>query len=215
MILDQDNAKKVAKILLQIKAIILNPKNPFIWASGWKSPIYCDNRIILSHPKTRLFIRNQISNQINKFYAKPEIIAGVATGAIGIGILVADLLKLPFVYVRPSAKKHGRENQIEGAYQKGQSVVVIEDLISTGNSSLMAVDALRNAELDINGMISIFSYGFPISFENFKNKNVKLNSLSSYDILIKQAYESGYINVKEHEILSEWRKNPQEWNLQK
>ena len=215
MILDQDNAKKVAKILLQINAIKLNPKNPFIWASGWKSPIYCDNRIILSHPKTRLFIRNQISNQINKFYAKPEIIAGVATGAIGIGILVADLLKLPFVYVRPSAKKHGRENQIEGTYQKGQSVVVIEDLISTGNSSLMAVDALRNAELNINGMISIFSYGFPISFENFKNKNVKLNSLSSYDILLKQAYESGYINVKEHEILSEWKKNPQEWGLQK
>ncbi len=215
MILDQDNAKKVAKILLQINAIKLNPKNPFIWASGWKSPIYCDNRIILSHPKTRLFIRNQISNQINKFYAKPEIIAGVATGAIGIGILVADLLKLPFVYVRPSAKKHGRENQIEGTYQKGQSVVVIEDLISTGNSSLMAVDALRNAELNINGMISIFSYGFPISFENFKNKNVKLNSLSSYDILLKQAYESGYINVKEHEILSEWKKNPQKWGLQK
>ena len=215
MILDQNNAKKVAKILLQINAIKLNPKNPFIWASGWKSPIYCDNRIILSHPKTRLFIRNQISNQINKFYAKPEIIAGVATGAIGIGILVADLLKLPFVYVRPSAKKYGRENQIEGAYQKGQSVVVIEDLISTGNSSLMAVDALRNAELNINGMISIFSYGFPISFENFKNKNVKLNSLSSYDILLKQAYESGYINVKEHEILSEWKKNPQEWDLQK
>ena len=215
MILDQDNAKKVAKILLQINAIKLNPKNPFIWASGWKSPIYCDNRIILSHPKTRLFIRNQISNQINKFYAKPEIIAGVATGAIGIGILVADLLKLPFVYVRPSAKKYGRENQIEGAFQKGKSVVVIEDLISTGNSSLMAVDALRNAELNINGMISIFSYGFPISFENFKNKNVKLNSLSSYDILLKQAYDSGYINVKEHEILSEWRKNPQEWNPQK
>ena len=215
MILDQDNAKKVAKILLQINAIKLNPKNPFIWASGWKSPIYCDNRIILSHPKTRLFIRNEISNQINKFYEKPEIIAGVATGAIGIGILVADLLKLPFVYVRPSAKKHGRENQIEGTYQKGQSVVVIEDLISTGNSSLMAVDALRNAELNINGMISIFSYGFPISFENFKNKNVKLNSLSSYDILLKQAYESGYINVKEHEMLSEWKKNPQEWGLQK
>ena len=215
MILDQDNAKKVAKILLQINAIKLNPKNPFIWASGWKSPIYCDNRIILSHPKTRLFIRNEISNQINKFYEKPEIIAGVATGAIGIGILVADLLKLPFVYVRPSAKKHGRENQIEGAFHKGQSVVVIEDLISTGNSSLMAVDALRNAELNINGMISIFSYGFPISFENFKNKNVKLNSLSSYDILLKQAYESGYINVKEHEILSEWKKNPQEWGLQK
>ena len=215
MILDQDNAKKVAKILIQINAIKLNPKNPFIWASGWKSPIYCDNRIILSHPKTRLFIRNQISNQINKFYTKPEIIAGVATGAIGIGILVADLLKLPFVYVRPNAKKHGRENQIEGAFQKGQSVVVIEDLISTGNSSLMAVDALRNAELNINGMISIFSYGFPISFENFKNKNVKLNSLSSYDILLKQAYESGYINVKEHEILSEWRKNPQEWDIQK
>ena len=215
MILDQDNAKKIAKILLQINAIKLNPKNPFIWASGWKSPIYCDNRIILSHPKTRLFIRDQISNQINKFYEKPEIIAGVATGAIGIGILVADLLKLPFVYVRPSAKKHGRKNQIEGAFQKGQSVVVIEDLISTGNSSLMAVDALRNAKLNINGMISIFSYGFPISFENFKNKNVKLNSLSSYDVLLKQAYESGYINIKEHEILSRWRKNPQEWDPQK
>ena len=215
MILDQYNAKKVAKILLQINAIKLNPKNPFIWASGWKSPIYCDNRIILSHPKTRLFIRDQISNQINKFFEKPEIIAGVATGAIGIGILVADLLKLPFVYVRPSAKKHGRKNQIEGAFQKGQSVVVIEDLISTGNSSLMAVDALRNAELNINGMISIFSYGFPISFENFKNKNVKLNSLSSYDVLLKQAYESGYINIKEHEILSGWRKNPQEWSPHK
>lgn len=215
MILDQDNAKKVAKILLQINAIKLNPKNPFIWASGWKSPIYCDNRIILSHPKPRLFIRNQISNQINKFYEKPEIIAGVATGAIGIGILVADLLKLPFVYVRPSAKKHGRGNQIEGAFKKGQSVVVIEDLISTGNSSLTAVDALRNAELNINSMISIFSYGFPISFENFKNKNVKLNSLSSYDVLINQAYESGYINYKEHVILSEWRKNPKDWNPQK
>ena len=213
MILDQDNAKKIAKILLQINAIKLNPKNPFIWASGWKSPIYCDNRIILSHPKTRLFIRDQISNQNNKFYEKPEIIAGVATGAIGIGILVADLLKLPFVYVRPSAKKHGRKNQIEGAFQKGQSVVVIEDLISTGNSSLMAVDALKEAELSVKGMISIFTYGFPESYENFKKRNVKLNTLSSYDILLEKALLINYINEKDFQILSEWRKNPKDWGL--
>ena len=211
MILDLNTAKKTVELLLQINAIKLNPKNPFTWASGWKSPIYCDNRVILSHPKIRVFIRKQISKQINELYGKPEIIAGVATGAIGIGMLVADLMNLPFIYVRPNSKKHGRKNQIEGSFEKGQNVVVIEDLISTGNSSLVAVDALREAELKVKGMISIFTYGFPISYENFKKKNVELHTLSSYDILLEQALSTDYINEKDFKILSKWRKNPQDW----
>mgnify|MGYP006062983663 FL=1 len=193
MILDLNTAKKTVELLLQINAIKLNPKNPFTWASGWKSPIYCDNRVILSHPKIRVFVREQISKQINELYGKPEIIAGVATGAIGIGMLVADLMNLPFIYVRPNSKKHGRKNQIEGSFEKEQNVVVIEDLISTGNSSLVAVDALREAELKVKGMISIFTYGFPISYENFKKKNVELHTLSSYDILLEQALSTDYI----------------------
>ena len=144
-------------------------------------------------------------------YGKPEIIAGVATGAIGIGMLVADLMNLPFIYVRPNSKKHGRKNQIEGSFEKGQNVVVIEDLISTGNSSLVAVDALREAELKVKGMISIFTYGFPISYENFKKRNVELHTLSSYDILLEQALSTDYINEKDFKILSKWRKNPQDW----
>ena len=211
MILDLTTAKKTVELLLQINAIKLNPKNPFTWASGWKSPIYCDNRVILSYPKIRVFIREQISKQINELYGKPEIIAGVATGAIGIGMLVADLMNLPFIYVRPNSKKHGRKNQIEGSFEKGQNVVVIEDLISTGNSSLVAVDALREAELKVKGMISIFTYGFPISYENFKKKNVELHTLSSYDILLEQALSTDYINEKDFKILSKWRKNPQDW----
>ena len=211
MILDLNTAKKTVELLLQINAIKLNPKNPFTWASGWKSPIYCDNRVILSHPKIRVFVREQISKQINELYGKPEIIAGVATGAIGIGMLVADLMNLPFIYVRPNSKKHGRKNQIEGSFEKEQNVVVIEDLISTGNSSLIAVDALREAELKVKGMISIFTYGFPISYENFKKKNVELHTLSSYDILLEQALSTDYINEKDFKILSKWRKNPQDW----
>ena len=211
MILDLNTAKKTVELLLQINAIKLNPKNPFTWASGWKSPIYCDNRVILSYPKIRVFVREQISKQINELYGKPEIIAGVATGAIGIGMLVADLMNLPFIYVRPNSKKHGRKNQIEGSFEKGQNVVVIEDLISTGNSSLVAVDALREAELKVKGMISIFTYGFPISYENFKKKNVELHTLSSYDILLEQALSTDYINEKDFKILSKWRKNPQDW----
>ena len=144
MVLNKYTAKKTAELLLQINAIKLNSKNPFIWASGWKSPIYCDNRIILSHPQIRIFVREQIVKQIEELYGKPDVIAGVATGAIGIGMLVADVMNLPFIYVRPNSKKHGRKNQIEGQYTKSQKVVVIEDLISTGNSSLMAVDALRD-----------------------------------------------------------------------
>ena len=211
MIYNQETAHKTAKSLLQINAIKLNPKNPFTWASGWKSPIYCDNRVILSYPKIRVFFREQISKQIKELHGKPDIIAGVATGAIGIGMLVADIMNLPFIYVRPNSKKHGRKNQIEGSYEKEQNVVVIEDLISTGNSSLVAVDALREAELNVKGMISIFTYGFPISYENFKKKNVELHTLSSYDILLEQALSTDYINEKDFKILSKWRKNPQDW----
>jgi len=211
MILDLTTAKKTVELLLQINAIKLNPKNPFTWASGWKSPIYCDNRVILSYPKIRVFFREQISKQIKELHGKPDIIAGVATGAIGIGMLVADIMNLPFIYVRPNSKKHGRKNQIEGSYEKEQNVVVIEDLISTGNSSLVAVDALREAELKVKGMISIFTYGFPISYENFKKKNVELHTLSSYDILLEQALSTDYINEKDFKILSKWRKNPQDW----
>ena len=213
MILDLNTAKKTVELLLQINAIKLNPKNPFTWASGWKSPIYCDNRVILSHPKIRVFFREQISKQIKELYGKPDIIAGVATGAIGIGMLVADIMNLPFIYVRPNSKKHGRKNQIEGSFEKEQNVVIIEDLISTGNSSLVAVDALREAELKVKGMISIFTYGFPISYENFKKKNVELHTLSSYDILLEQALSTDYINEKDFKILSKWRKNPKDWGL--
>ena len=211
MILDLNTAKKTIELLLQINAIKLNPKNPFTWASGWKSPIYCDNRVILSYPKIRVFVREQISKQINELYGKPEIIAGVATGAIGIGMLVADLMNLPFIYVRPNSKKHGRKNQIEGSFEKGQNVVIIEDLISTGNSRLVAVDALREAKLKVKGMISIFTYGFPISYENFKKKNIELHTLSSYDILLEQALSTDYINEIDFKILSKWRENPQDW----
>ena len=211
MILDYNTAKKTAELLLQINAIKLNPKNPFTWASGWKSPIYCDNRIILSYPHIRVYVREQISKQINELYGKPDLIAGVATGAIGIGMLVADIMNLPFIYVRPNSKKHGRKNQIEGYFSEGQNVVVIEDLISTGNSSLVAVEALREANLIVKGLISIFTYGFPISYENFNSNKVELNTLSSYDVLLEQALEIKYINDDEFKVLNEWKQNPSEW----
>jgi|TARA_B100000767_G_scaffold18661_1_gene17147 orotate phosphoribosyltransferase len=212
MVLNKYTAKKTAELLLQINAIKLNSKNPFTWASGWKSPIYCDNRIILSHPQIRTFVREQIVKQIEELYGKPDLIAGVATGAIGIGMLVADVMNLPFIYIRPNSKKHGRKNQIEGQYSKSQKVVVIEDLISTGNSSLMAVDALRKEELIVKGMISIFTYGFDVSYENFKNKNVELHTLSSYDFLLEQALDIKYITDNEFKTLKKWKKNPSEWN---
>ena len=212
MVLNKYTAKKTAELLLQINAIKLNSKNPFTWASGWKSPIYCDNRIILSHPQIRIFVKEQIVKQIEELYGKPDVIAGVATGAIGIGMLVADMMNLPFIYIRPNSKKHGRKNQIEGQYSKSQKVVVIEDLISTGKSSLMAVDALREEELIVKGMISIFTYGFNVSYENFKNKNVELHTLSSYDFLLDQALDIKYINDDEFKTLKEWKKNPSNWN---
>ena len=211
MILDLDTAKKTAELLLQINAIKLNPKNPFTWASGWRSPIYCDNRVILSHPQIRIYVREQMVKQINELYAKPDVIAGVATGAIGIGMLVADLMNLPFIYVRPDAKKHGRKNQIEGQYTSGQNVIVIEDLISTGNSSLVAVDTLRKADLKVKGMLSIFTYGFKVSYDNFKKNNVELHTLSSYDTLLEQALSTNYITDSDFQTLIKWKKDPKNW----
>jgi orotate phosphoribosyltransferase len=211
MIFNTDTAKKTAELLLQINAIKLNPKNPFTWASGWKSPIYCDNRITLSFPPIRNYIREEFSKHIEKEFGKPDVIAGVATGAIGIGILVAEYLGLPFVYVRPEAKKHGRQNQIEGFLQKGQNVVVVEDLISTGNSSLLAVEALRAAGANVKGMVAIFTYGFDISVENFKNANVNLHTLGNYSTLLELAVAKQYITEAEQEALKEWSKNPSAW----
>ncbi len=211
MVLDKDTAKKTAELLLQINAIKLNPKNPFTWASGWKSPIYCDNRIVLSFPPIRNYIREQMANQLEELYGRPDVIAGVATGAIGIGMLVAEFMSLPFVYVRPEPKKHGRGNQIEGFLDRGQNVVVVEDLISTGMSSLNAVKALKEHGSTVKGMTGIFSYGFDIATENFKTQNVSLNTLSSYDYLLQQAVETNYINEKELITLQEWRTSPQTW----
>ena len=212
MIFDSNTAKKTAELLLQINAIKLNSKNPFTWASGWKSPIYCDNRLILSHPKIRIYVREEISKQIIELFGKPDIIAGVATGAIGMGMLVADILNLPFIYVRPESKKHGRKNQIEGSFEKNQNVVVIEDLISTGKSSIAAVNALRESQLKVKGMISIFTYGFEISKSNFNENKIEFNSLSSYEVLLELALNTNYINEKEFQTLSNWRNNPENWN---
>jgi len=211
MVLDKDTAKKTAELLLQINAIKLNPKNPFTWASGWKSPIYCDNRIILSFPPIRNYIREQMAHQLEEHYGKPDVIAGVATGAIGIGMLVAEFMSLPFVYVRPEPKKHGRGNQIEGFLDRGQNVVVVEDLISTGMSSLNAVKALKEHGAAVKGMIGIFSYGFDLAGENFKAQNTNLITLSSYDYLLQQALETKYISDTELIALQQWRTSPENW----
>jgi len=211
MNLDTNTAKKTAELLLKIKAIKLNPNDPFNWASGWKSPIYCDNRITLSYPPVRNFLRSEIAKIVERKYGKPDFIAGVATGAIAIGVLVAEELGIPFVYVRPEPKKHGRKNQIEGHLENGQNVVVIEDLISTGNSSLNAVKAIRESGAVVKGMVAIFSYGFDIAELNFIESNVRLTTLSNYESLLDLASESGYISDKEMDALKEWRKNPSIW----
>ena len=212
MIFNKNTAKKTAEILLQINAIKLKPSQPFTWASGWKSPIYCDNRIILSFPPIRNFVREAMAKQIEKQFGKPDVIAGVATGAIGIGMLVAEYMGLPFIYVRPEAKGHGRQNQIEGFFEHGQNVVVIEDLISTGKSSLNAVEALRSSGLNVKGMIAIFSYGFELATKSFKEQNVTLYTLSNYENLLEQALETSYISEKDLKTLTEWNANPAEWN---
>lgn len=211
MILNKDTAKKTAELLLQVKAIKLNPSDPFNWASGWKSPIYCDNRVTLSYPPVRIFLKEEIAKIVEKEFGKPDVIAGVATGAIAIGILVAQELGVPFVYVRPEPKKHGRQNQIEGHLESGQNVVVIEDLISTGNSSLNAVDALKEAGGVVKGMVAIFSYGFDIAIQNFKERNIDLVTLSNYDNLLEQALDSNYISEKELITLHEWKREPSTW----
>ncbi len=214
MVLDKNTAKKTAELLLQINAIKLKPENPFTWASGWKSPIYCDNRILLSYPSIRNFVRDEMAKQVETLYGKPDVIAGVATGAIGIGALVADALGLPFIYVRPEPKSHGRKNQVEGHLKNNQTVVVIEDLISTGKSSLNAVDALRDEGAKVKGMLAIFTYGFETATNNFLEKDLKLNTLSSYEYLIEQASETGYIKDDQLKALMEWRVAPSKWKQQ-
>ncbi len=211
MINDIDNAAKIAEYLLQIKAIKLQPNDPFTWSSGWKSPIYCDNRKTLSYPKIRTFIRQGFSKVVLEEYGKPDIIAGVATGGIAIGVLVAQELGVPFIYVRSSAKGHGLENMIEGDYSTGSNVVVIEDLISTGGSSLKAVEALRAAKLNVKGVVAIFNYGFETATKAFKEANCQLNVLSDYEVMIKIALKQGTVTEKDMGSLREWRLSPDTW----
>lgn len=201
----------VAKQLLQIKAIKLQPANPFTWASGWHSPIYCDNRKTLSYPEVRNYMKSQFVALVNELYPNAEVIAGVATGAIAQGALVADEMGKPFVYVRSSPKGHGMENLIEGDVTSGKKVVVIEDLISTGGSSLKAVEALRKIGCEVVGMVAIFSYGFQTAIDNFATYSVELNTLSDYQTLIKVAAESGYVSSDDVKALSSWRNDPANW----
>ncbi len=212
MILNEECGLKVAEFLLKIKAVKLQPENPFTWASGWKSPIYCDNRKTLSHPEIRTYIRQKFVELILDKYGKPDVIAGVATGGIALGALVAQELGVPFVYVRSSTKAHGLNNQIEGEIHSGQSVVVLEDLVSSGMSSLVAVDALREAGCNVKGMVAIFTYGFEAAEKNFENKKCKLNTLSDYSTLLRQAVASNYINDNQLASLNTWREDPSKWN---
>lgn len=206
-----DISKVIADNLLQIKAIKLEPTNPFTWASGWKSPIYCDNRKVLSFPHARKAVYEAFAQKVKEMYPEVEVIAGVATGAIAHGVLVAENLDLPFIYIRSSAKAHGMTNQIEGDYKEGNKVVVIEDLVSTGGSSLKAVDALNEAKCNVLGMLAIFSYGFDVSTEAFDKAGVKLTTLSNYDTLIDTALETGYVTEEDVAKLKEWRKSPSTW----
>ena len=211
MIYDTQTAVQTAEHLLQINAIKLSPKNPFTWASGWQSPIYCDNRITLSFTDVRNFLALSIAKQVEALYGTNVVIAGVATGAIGMGMLVASKMNLPFVYVRPESKKHGRKNLVEGFLPEGAKVVVIEDLISTGKSSLNAVNALRNNQAEVLGMIALFTYGFSNADENFEAAKVSLNTLSDYNTLIQTAKEQDAIEASDVELLKKWRENPAEW----
>jgi orotate phosphoribosyltransferase len=212
MIFNENIAQQTAEYLLQINAIKLNPENPFKWASGWLSPIYCDNRIALSYPKVRTFLAASLAKEIKSQFGTEIVIAGVATGAIGIGMLVAQQLELPFIYVRPEPKKHGRKNQIEGQLQTEQNIVVIEDLISTGKSSLNAVIALKEAGAKVLGMKALFTYGFEVSNIAFKNADVQLQTLCDYQHLLIVALGQGEISEKQAEDLQVWRKNPSKWS---
>lgn len=207
------NAEKIAGFLLDIGAIRLQPDKPFTWASGWKSPIYCDNRLSLSYPEIRKFITTALSETIREEFGMPDVIAGVATAAIPQGALVAGMLDLPFVYVRSSPKDHGRENLIEGHVESGQRVVVIEDLVSTGMSSLKAVKALREQGCTIEGMISIFTYSFPFALENFRKEDCRLVSLCNYETLLETAMKRKSITSEEAALLKSWREDPANWNV--
>ncbi|MGJ7032575.1 orotate phosphoribosyltransferase [Niabella hirudinis] len=206
-----NDAKVVAEKLLQVNAVKLRPEAPFTWASGWKSPIYCDNRSILSFPFVRDFIKSEMCNLLFEEFGEADCIAGVATGAIAWGALAADQLKLPFIYVRPKPKEHGLGNQVEGLFEKGQKIAVVEDLVSTGKSSLQAVDALEAAGLNVVGMVSIFTYDFPVAQAAFAARNIKYRPLTSYPVLLELALEKGIIKEDEAALLLQWREDPANW----
>lgn len=203
--------KKLAKSLMDIRAVLLRPQEPFTWASGWHSPIYCDNRRILSHPELRAQVAQWLADKAMELYPEAEVVAGVATGAIAHGVLAADRMQKPFVYVRPKPKDHGTGSQIEGELAPGKKVVVIEDLISTGMSSLAAVKALRDAGAQVLGMVAIFTYGFDLAAQRFEEDKVRLDTLSNYSALVDVASETGYISSAAKSLLHEWRENPSEW----
>ncbi len=205
------DAKAVAEKLLQVNAVRLNPENPFTWASGWKSPIYCDNRKVLSFPYTRDYIKSEMCNVIFEKFPEAELLAGVATAGIAWGAMAADQLKLPYIYVRPKPKEHGLGNQIEGFYEKGQKTVVVEDLVSTGKSSLQVVDVLKAQGLDVIGMVSIFTYGFPAATEAFSRASLPYLSLTDYPSLIELALKKGIVSPEQEEVLLKWRENPAGW----
>lgn len=206
------NEKAIAEKLLQINAVKLNLKEPFTWASGWKSPIYCDNRRILSFPFARDYVKSELCNVVFEKFAEAELLAGVATAGIAWGAMVADQLKLPYVYVRPKPKEHGLGNQVEGYFEKGQKAVVIEDLVSTGKSSLQVVDVLKNAGVEVIGMVSIFTYDFPVAAAAFAKAGLKYQPLTSYPVLIQLAIEKAIVSKDEEEILLKWRNDPANWN---
>ena len=204
-------ATDFAARLLEVKAVKVQPDEPFTWASGWKSPFYCDNRKTLSYPKLRTFVKDNLAKLVKDNFSEADAVAGVATGAIAQGALVADMLGLPFCYVRSKAKDHGMGNLIEGTLPQGSKVVVVEDLISTGGSSLKAVEALRAAGFEVVGMVAAYTYGFPIAEQAFQNAGVKLLTLTNYEAVVSAAIESGYITASQQPTLNEWRKDPANW----
>jgi orotate phosphoribosyltransferase len=206
-----DTAQRVAELLLEARAIKLSPEKPFQWSSGWLSPIYCDNRVALSYPDTRTFIKKVLAERIRIEYPDVDVVVGVATGGIAQGALVADILELPFAYVRPEPKKHGMGNQIEGKIEPGQKVIILEDLISTGGSSLKVVDVLRAADIEVAGMVAIFTYGFEVASANFEAKDVKLSTISNYEVLVETALYHDYISQEQADRLSAWRRSPATW----
>ncbi len=205
------DAKMVAEKLLQVNAVKLNVKEPYTWASGWKSPIYCDNRKVLSFPFIRDFIKSELCNIVFSKFPDAELLAGVATAGIAWGAMTADQLKLPYIYVRPKPKEHGLGNQVEGYYEKGQKTVVIEDLVSTGKSSLQVVEVLKEQGLDVVGMVSIFNYGFPLATDHFRKASLDYYSLTDYPTLIRMAIKKGIVSAEQEEVLLKWQQGPAEW----